>query len=506
MKIITTKNASEKITEGINILADVVKTTLGAKGKNVIINNGFELPKIINDGVSIAREVELEDEVMNTGATLAKQCAEKTNDEAGDGTTTTIVLLQAFLNEFKKLEIKDVREFRRKINEKVDKVINYIDENKKEVGDGDLYRIAKNSSLDKDIANTVTEVIKKIGKDGVVSIENGNKAGITSDIVLGVKIDDGFISPYMITDKLKLKAEIKNAPILMTKRSITSMNDILPVLENLQAQGRNELVIFTEDITDDILAPLIVNKVKGVFTTIVVKTQNMEDIATVTGATIITPEGGEKFESNMLGLAGRVEVGKHYTIVSDGKVRKEAVEEKIGELKKARENSEDEEDKIKISSSIAKLQNGVATIKIAGENEVQTKEKKLKLEDALNAVKSAMEDGIIEGGGMSLYRMAINLQNEEDESAKFVARVITQPIKQILKNADITSFDDNKLKSEGLNIPLGLNVVTQEYEDFYKTGIIDPAKVVKRSLINAFAMGTSIATAEASVIVKKDKK
>lgn len=495
MKIITTKNTTKKIKEGIDVLANVVKTTLGGKGKNVIINNGFEMPKIINDGVTIAREVEIDDEVLNTGATLAKQCAEKTNDEAGDGTTTTIVLLQAFLGELEKINVTDVRGFRENVDLKIKDVIKYINENKKEVGEKDIYRIAKNSSLDEEIAKTVEKIIKKIGKDGIVSIEDGNKAGISSEIVTGIKIDDGFVSPYMITDRERLRADVKDAPILIAKKSITGVNDILPILEGLQARGKNELVIFTEDITDDVLAPLVVNKMKGVFTTLIIKTQNMDDIATVTGATIITAEGGEQFTEDMLGYAGKVEAGKHHTIVSDGKAPKEDVEAIIEELKKARDNAEEEEDKIRISQSIAKLQNGVATIKIAGENELQTKEKKLKLEDALNAVKSAMDDGIIEGGGMALMR-ASEIINDGTLAGEFVSSVITKPFFQILKNAEI----EEKME---VMTDKGYNVITRKYENFYETGIIDPAKVVKRSLINAFAMGTSIATAEASVIIKQ---
>jgi chaperonin GroEL len=506
MKQVLLSETKEKIKKGVDILANAVKITLGGKGKNVIINNGFELPKIINDGVTIAKEVEVEDDVENTGATLAKQAAEKTNDEAGDGTTTTIVLLQEFLNEMMKVKTTDFRGFREEVKKVVDEVIKYIDENKRDLKEGDIYRIAKNSSLDEDIAKTVEEVMEKIGKDGVVTIEDGQKAGITSEVVQGIKIDDGYISPYMITDQETMRAEIKDAPILLTKKSITSVSDILPVLEALQSQSINQLILMVEDITDEVIAPLVVNKMKGVFSTVVVKTRNMEDIATVTGAEIITTEGGQQFTAEALGWADKVEVGKYHTIVSGGREEKEVVDEKIEELKKVRENAEDGDDKIKASQRIARLQNGVSVIKIAGENDIQTKEKKLKLEDALNAVKSAMEDGIIEGGGMALLRASEMIVPNEpsseivDEAIKLVYKVIRKPFEQILINAD-EDFEEVITDWDGKG---GYNVVTRNWENFYKSGIIDPAKVVKRALINAVSMGTSIMTAEASVIIKKE--
>jgi len=510
MKQITIENTKEKIKAGVDTLANVVKTTLGGKGKNVIINNGFELPKIINDGVTIAREVEVENEIENTGATLAKQAAEKTNDEAGDGTTTTIVLLQAFLEESMKVKTKDVRGFREAVDKTVKEVLDYIDKNKRDLGEGDIYRIAKNSSLDEEIAKTVETVMKKVGKDGIVSIEDGQKAGVSYEVVLGIKIDDGYLSPYMITDSERMKSEIKDAPILISKKSIESMNDILPVLEGLQSKGINKLVLMVEDITDDVLAPLVVNKMKGVFTTLVVKTRNMEDIATVTGAEIITAEGGQQFTEEALGWADKVEAGKYSTVISGGREEKEVVEEKIKELESVREKADDETEKMKAAERIARLKGGVSIIKIAGENEVQTKEKKLKLEDALNAVKSAMEEGIIEGGGMALYRASEKIVPDEpsksdviDESIKLVYKVIRKPLEQILINAD---EKPEEIISQERRNEFGYNVITRNWENFYESGIIDPVKVVKRALINAVSMGTSIMTAEASVIVKKEKQ
>lgn len=504
MKQITLETTREELKKGIDILADVVKVTLGGKGKNVIINNGFENVKIINDGVSIAREVEIDDEVANTGAMLAKQAAEKTNDEAGDGTTTTVVLLQAFLTEMMKVKTKDVRGLRDEIAKNVQDVMKYLDENKKELSEGDIYRIAKNSSLEEDIAKTVEELMTKIGKDGLVSIEDGQKPGITSEVVLGIKINDGYLSPYMITDIETQKSIIKDAPILLAKKRIISVKDILPVLEGLQSKGKTELVLMVEDISDDVLQTIVVNKIKGVFNICVVRTRSMEDIATVTGAEIVSEEAGHKFTEEMLGYADKVETGKYYCLVSGGKEDQETVDAKIEELKKRRENADNEYDKQVAAQSIARLQGGVSLIKIAGDNEQQTKEKKLKLEDALNAVKSAMDEGIIIGGGMSLYDASIKI-DLSTEAGNLVFNVIRTPLKQILTNAE---EDVKKIFGEcGLQPKTnGYNVITREWENFYESGIIDPVKVVKCALKNAFAMGTSIMTAEAGIIVIKDKK
>lgn len=511
MKQITLDDTRQKLKEGVDMLADVVKVTLGGKGKNVIINNGFENVKIINDGVTIAREVELEDEVENTGAMLAKQAAEKTNDEAGDATTTTIVLLQAFMNEMMKIQSKDVRGLREEIDNAINNVIKYLDENKKELTEGDIFRIAKNSSLDEDIAKTVEEIMKKIGKDGLVSIEDGRFPGIDSEVVLGIKIDDGYLSPYMITDAETMKSTLKeNVPILITKKRITNMKEILPLVENLQSQGKNEMLVLVEDIPDDVLALMVVNKIKGNFNFCVVRTRNMDDIAVVTGAQIVTEEAGGQFTAEMLGYADKVETGKYFCQITGGKEDQKTVDAKIEELKKVRENSDNEYDAQVAATRIARLQGGVSIIRIAGTNEQQTKEKKLKLDDALNAVKSAMDEGIIEGGGMALFRASKNMEEDkatdskEKIEAKFlVQKVIMTPFEQIIKNAD---ENIEEVIREPRNKETGYNVITRQWENFYESGIIDPVKAVKRALINAFAMGTSIMTAEAGIIVKKENK
>ena len=504
MKQITSADTKEKLKAGIDKLASCVAPTLGGKGKNVIINNGFENVKIINDGVSIAREVELEDVVEHTGAMLARQAAEKTNDEAGDGTTTTVVLLQAFLTESMKVVTKDVRGLREQIEKNIESVLKYLDEHKKELGEGDIYRIAKNSSLDHEIAKVIEELMLKIGKDGLVSYEDGHKPGISYEVVTGIKIDDGYLSPYMVTDAETMKSVLKDVPVLISKKRITSVKDILPVLEGLQSKGKNEMLLLVDDISDDVMATLVVNKVKGVFNVCIVRTRNMEDIATITGAEIVTEEAGHKFDLEKLGYADTVETGRHHCQVTGGKEEQSVVNEKIEELKKQRENADNEYDKQKAAERIARLQGGVSVIKIAGDNEQQTKERKLKLEDALNAVKSAMDEGIIIGGGIALLNAAHALP-VSTEAETLVHNVIMQPIRQILANAD-EDVEAILKESESKERQEGYNVITRQWENFYESGIIDPVKVVKCALKNAFAMGTSIMTAEAGIILKREQK
>jgi len=504
MKIITLEDTKEKLKKGVDTLADVVKVTLGGKGKNVIINNGFENVKIISDGVTIAREVELEDEVENTGAMLAKQAAEKTNDETGDATTTTIVLLQAFLNAMMQIKSKDVRGLREEIDSEIKNVLAYLDENKKELTEGDIFRIAKNSSLDEDIAKTVEEIMLKIGKDGLVSIEDGRFPGIDSEVVLGIKIDDGYASPYMITDAETMKSTLKdNVPVLITKKRISNMKEILPLVENLQSQGKNEMLVLVEDIPDDVLALMVVNKIKGNFNFCVVRTRNMDDIAIVTGAQIVTEEAGGRFTAEMLGYADKIETGKYFCQVTGGKEDQETVDAKIEELKKVQKIADNEYDAQTAAMRIARLKGGVSIIRIAGTNEQQTKEKKLKLEDALNAVKSAMDEGIIKGGGMALFEASEAMTDRSTEAKNLVYEVIRTPMMQILKNAD---EEYSQIIQQDYKEEYGYNVITRKLENFYESGIIDPVKAVKRALINSFAMGTSIMTAEAGIIVRNEKK
>ena len=506
MKIITTKNTQAKIKKGVDKICDIVKVTLGGKGKNVIINNGIQNIQIINDGVTIAREVELENIAENTGAMLARQVAEKTNDEAGDGTTTTLVMLQAFLQAMEGVETNDVRGLREEIKAEVDKVVEELDKRKKPIKDGDIENIAYISSLDREIAKTIAELVKKIGKDGVVSVEDAKVAGIQTEVVNGIKIDDGYITPYFITNKETLKAEIKEVPILLTKKSIATVNDILPLLEELARKNINKIVIMCEDITDEVLGFLVANKLKGMITPLVVKTSNMEDIAVVTGGEIVTPENQKEFTSEALGNATKIECGKFSTTVIGSESEKQEVQKKIEELKAQIKNTEDEIEMDRIKQRIAKLSGGVSVVRIAGDNAQETKEKKLKLEDALNSVRAAMEDGIVEGGGMALYKIGEKL-SKDTPAQEIVSQVIMKPFIQILENAE-ENKDEVLTRGDNSNIYNamgGYNVITRKWENFYDTGVIDPVKVTKSALKNAFAMGNQILTAEAGIFQKNEK-
>jgi chaperonin GroEL len=501
MKIITLGTTKEKIKAGVDKVADVVKVTLGGKGKNVIINNGFQNVQIINDGISIAREIELDDEIENTGAILAKGAAEKTNEQAGDATTTTIVLLQAFLNEMMKIQSKDVRGLRDEIKIELEKVIAELDKRKVELKEEDILRIAKNSALDDEIAQVIFDTIKEIGKDGVVSVEDSNEVGIKSEVVAGIKIDDGYVTPYMITDVETLKAEMKNPKVLLTKKRIGSINDIMPLLSELKRMQIFQLVIMAQDISDEVLNFFVANKLQGIFTGIVVKTRNMDDIEVVTGAQIVSEENQLKYTMDVLGEAEKITATQYNTIVIGGKAAQEDVDAKIGQLKKQLEVVESQYEKETIAQRIAKLTGGVSVIKIGGENEQVTKEKKLKMEDALNSVRAAMDEGIIEGGGIALYKISNTVYFTKSEAKKLIFNVLRKPFAQILENSD----EDFKTVSDGFKGGCGYNVVTRQWENFYETGIIDPVKAVKCALRNAFATGNQIMTAEASVIVKNEK-
>jgi len=518
MKEVLLSDTKKRIKDGVDKVANVVKVTLGGKGKNVILFNGFTPAQIINDGVTIAREVELSDSVENVGADLAKKAAEKTNEEAGDGTTTTLVLLQAYLDEMMKVDSKDSRGMRDSIRKYMDMVIKFIDENKRELKDEDIQKIARNSSLDDGIADTIYKLIKEIGKDGIISIEDSRVSGISHEVVAGLRIDDGFITPYMITDQLSQRGILKDVKILLTRRNLGSINDIMPFLESLQMNKINKLVIMCEEISDEVLGMFVINKLNGIFQPLIIKTRNMEDIAVITGAEIATEENQIKYSLDMLGEAASVEASKYGTTITGGKEEKEVIDEKIEELKAQLETLKtDNASPFEINSikqRIAKLNGGVSVIKIGGDNEQETKEKKLKLEDALNAVRSAMDEGIVEGGGMILYRASkmLSLLNFpegtpiDQEALNLVQKVIEKPLEQILINADEDRDHVYNMLTIGDKAGKGFNVITRQYENMFESGIIDPAKVVKCALKNSFAMGNQILTAEGAVIVKSEKE
>jgi chaperonin GroEL len=507
MKTILYGETKEKLKAGVDKLANAVRITLGAKGKNVVLNRGFGQIMIINDGVTIAKEVELPDPVENTGATLAKFVAEKTNDEAGDGTTTSIVLLQAFLDEMTKAETKDPRKLREEIHEIVEEVIKKLDERKKEIGEKDIYRVALNSSLDPEIAKTIDGLVKKIGKDGVVSIEEGRETGVKTDIVNGLKLDEGLMTPYFINNREALKCDLENTSVLVTKKPIDSVQDLLPIMEDLVRKGENRIAIFCEEITDEVLGFLITNKLQGKFNPLVVKTRDMDDLEIVTGAQVITHENNLKIEQETLGRAKRIESAKYHTtiVATEDKDTKLNIQMKAEEAKKQIESAETPVEKDMLRKRVARLQGGVAVIKICGENDQQTREMKLKTEDALNSVKAAMEDGIVEGGGMALAKAGLKL-SEKNDAEQIMLNVLISPFRQIMENAEATEEFVTSGLIELEKEMKGFNVVTRKWENLWESGIIDPAKVVKSALKNAIHMGTQILMAEAGIIYNDHEK
>lgn len=511
MKQIYKEKTKQLITEGINELADIVRVTLGGKGKNVVLENQFGKITIINDGTTIANAVEFEEPIKNAGATLAKQVAHKTNEEAGDGTTTSIVLLQAFLKEMDKVKTKDSRGLREEIRKVVDQVISKLDKMKRKVGHRDIERIAKISSLDDEMAKTIARVIKKIGKDGVVNIEESKVAGISTEVVNGVRVDRGFLNTLMVTDTAANKSEVNDTAVLVTRKKISFVQDIVPIMQHLGSSQRNRLVIFCEDISEEVLTMLVLNKIQGNFLTLVVKTNDLDDIATVTGAQVVTDQNDLQFIPDVLGNAGKVVSTKYHTTIIDGKQEQSVIDEKIEELKKMEANEETPYEKDMLKKRVARLMGGVSIIKIGGENEVETTEKKLKLEDAVNAVKAAMEDGIVEGGGLALYKVALQMVKEVErrgltEAEQLVHNVIITPFFQVLDNAEIDGDKQHDICEAVEQLDAGYNVVADRLENFFESGVIDPVKVTKSALKNAFSMGMMILTSEAAIVNKPQEQ
>lgn len=494
MKQITLEDTKQQLKAGIDKLASCVVPTLGGKGKNVIIRDAaFSQVSIINDGLNIAKKVELEDEVENTGAMLAKLAAYKTDEEAGDGTTTTIVLLQAYLNEMMKIKTLDQRGLRDEIKVKIDEIIAIIDADKKQIAGNDLYKVAKNSSLDDEIAEAVVGVVKKIGKNGVYNIEESSVKGIQVEVVDGIRVGVGYVTPYFINNNDNGKAEFRNVPVLLVDQRIETIHELVKLMDEMLKKGKKAMVIFCKQISDEVVGFLVSNKMQGVFQCCVVKTIELDELALITGAKVVAENSANGFTLDSLGFAKSVSISKKESIVSAGKNKKE-INEKLVELKSQMEVA-DENEKTKLKQIISKLENGIATLRIGGENVQETKEKKYKLEDAMNAVMAAIDDGVVEGGGMTLYRISENIEGF-DEASQLVKEVLKSPLKRILLNGE-EDFDE---VIKGYSVDKGYNVITRKWENLFKSGIIDPAKVVKCSLLNAFSMGNQILTVEAGII------
>ena len=509
--------ARKGLEAGVNKLADVVKVTLGPKGRNVVLEKKWGAPTITNDGVTIAKEVDLEDPYENMGAQLAKEVASKTNDVAGDGTTTATVLAQAMVNEGMKAVATGVNpmEVKRGMLEASKAVTDFIAGFSKSIGGKDeIAQVASISAADTEIGETIAEAMDKVGKDGVITVEEGQTFGMELEFTDGMQFDKGFISPYFVTDADRQEAVLENPYILIVNSKITAVNDLLPLLEKVMNSGK-PLLILADDVEGEALATLVVNKLRGTFTSVAVKAPGfgerrkamLQDIAILTGGEVISEELGLKTENttvDMLGEAARVVVKKDATTIVDGKGKKADVDGRVKQIQAEIDESDSDWDKEKLQERLAKLSGGVAVVKVGAATEVELKEKKMRIEDALAATRAAVEEGIVAGGGVTLIRAQDSIDKisggteGEVVGRNIVQKALEAPLRQIAVNAGYEGgVMVEKVKSEKGNV--GLNAATGDTTDLVKEGVIDPAKVTRSTVQNATSIASLVLTTEALV-------
>ena len=525
-QILFNETARKKLLVGINKLTNAVKVTLGPRARLVVLDKGFGAPEISDDGVSIAKEVELEDKVENLGAEILKEVAEKTSDTAGDGTTTAIVLTQAIVSEGLKNVAAgaDPLSLKRGIEKGVKVVVENLRKMSKPVTKKEeIAQVATISSLDPEVGKMIAEIFSEVGKDGVITVEESKKFGLEKEIVKGLQFDRGYISPYMITDPERMEAVLEDPYILVTDRKISSLNEILPVMEKVIQTGKKELVIIAEEVEGDALATLVVNKLRGVFNGLAVKApgfgerkkEMLQDIAVVTGAQVISEELGLKLENiqlSQLGRARKVVAEKEKTTIIEGKGKKEDIEARIKQIKEELKRTESEFDREKLQERLAKLAGGVAVIKVGAATEVEQKARQKKTENALNATRAAIEEGILPGGGVAFLRsipaleeLANQLEGDEKTGVLILKKALERPIRQIAENCGMdASVVANKVKEEKGSF--GFNAQTLKFEDLMEAGVIDPTKVVRTTLENAASAASMLLTTEAVVAEKPEKK
>lgn len=519
------EDARRKLQAGVDQLANTVKITLGPKGRNVLIEKKFGSPLITNDGVTIAREIELEDAVENMGAQLVKEVATKTNDVAGDGTTTATLLAQIIIKEgFKNVAAgANPMILKKGIQGAVDVAVEEIKNISKNVESKDsIAQVASVSAADSNIGELIAEAMEKVGKDGVITVEESKSMGTTLEVVEGMQFDRGYLSAYMVNDTEKMEANMENPYILLTDKKISSIQDLLPILEQIVQQGR-KLLIIAEDVDGEALATLVVNKLRGTFDCVAIKAPGfgdrrkamMEDIAILTGGTVISEEVGYDIKEatlDMLGTAASVKVTKENTVIVGGSGAAEEIKNRVKQIKGQVEETTSEFDKEKLQERLAKLSGGVAVIKVGAATETELKERKLRIEDALNATKAAVEEGIVAGGGVALAnaipavgKYVETLTGDEKTGATIIMRALEEPVRQIAENA---GFEGSVVVAEVKNskIGVGFNATTEEYVDMIGAGIVDPAKVTRSALQNASSASAMLLTTEAGIVdVKKDE-
>jgi chaperonin GroEL len=517
------EDARRALERGVNILADAVRVTLGPKGRYVVLDKKFGAPTITNDGVTIAREIEVEDVFENQGAQLVREVATATNDVAGDGTTTATVLAQAIVREGLKNVAAGANPMglKRGIEQAVEAVVENLKSQSKEIsGKEDIARVASISAREREIGDVIADAIEKVGKDGVVNVEEGQTFGLELEFTEGMQFDKGYLSPYMITDAERMEAVLDEPYILVANQKVGAVKDLLPVLEQVIQAGR-PLLIVAEDVEGESLATIVVNKLRGTFTAVAVKAPGfgdrrkrmLEDIAILTGAEVITEELGLKLENtkiSQLGKARRVVVDKDTTTIIDGAGDSEAIKGRIKQLKGEIEDTDSDFDREKLQERLAKLAGGDAVVKVGAATETEMKEKKHRVEDALQAARAALEEGVVPGGGVALVNAIDSIkldayEGDERTGATIVVRSLEEPVRQLANNAGLEgSIVVDKVRNAAKGF--GLNVETGEYEDLVKSGITDPTMVVRSALQNAASIAKNILTTEAIVAEAPEKQ
>ena len=519
------EDARKSLLEGVNKLADTVKLTLGPKGRNVVLDKSFGAPLITNDGVTIAKEIELEDKFENMGARLVKEVSEKTNDVAGDGTTTATVLAQSMIKEGVKNVAAGADPMAMKRG--IDKAVNSAVEELKKIsvpvnGKEDIARVASISANNDEVGELIAEAMEKVSKDGVITIEESKTSNTELNVVEGMQFDKGYVSPYMVTDTEKMEAVVDNPYILITDKKISNIQEILPLLENLMQQS-GKLVIICDDIEGEALSTLVLNKLRGVLNVVAVKAPGfgdkrkamLQDIAILTGGEVITSDLGLELKDTQieqLGRARQVKVQKENTIIVDGAGDKQQIADRVGQIKAQINETKSEYDKEGLQERLAKMAGGVAVIGVGAATETEMKDKKLRIEDALSATKAAVEEGIVAGGGTALINVAPAVEKTVNEliggeklGATIVLKALEEPVKQIARNAGLEPavIADNVKKSE---VGVGFDASKEEYVDMKKSGIVDPTKVTRSALQNAASIASMVITTESLVadIPEKD--
>ncbi len=516
-QLLFNEDVRSKLKKGVDQVANAVKITLGPRGRNVILDKGYGAPVVTKDGVTVAKEIELEDKFENLGAELIKEVASKTNDVAGDGTTTATVLAQALIAE----GIRNVTAgtnpqlLRRSMEKGLEALVNEIKKISTPIKGAEIEQVASISANDKEIGAKIAEAMGKVGENGVITVEESQSFGVDVEVVEGMQFDKGYVSPYMITNADRMEAEYTDALILLTDKKISSVQDLLPLLEKVAQTGKKELVIIADDVDGEALTTIVYNKLRGVYSILAIKAPAfgdrrkamLEDIAIVTGGRVISDEVGLKLDTIELvdlGRARKIVADKDHTIIVDGQGSKENVDARVATLKKQLETTESDFEKEKILERIAKLSGGVAVIKVGAATETEMKEKKHRIEDAVSATKAAVEEGIVPGGGVALLRVLgcldiVSTIGDERIGLDILRRALEEPIRQIAANAgkDGSVIADKVKNGEA---GFGYNAEIDNFEDMLKAGIIDPAKVTRSALQNAVSIAVMVLTTEAAVV------